>query len=216
MSGSTRLDVIVKLYFINHRQIISIIFDVKGTIQHMIMSNDFEEKEKKKMICDFKKINFECCYVSFNMFRIKTNYKGYTLTVHKRGEHEGGGYYFFIYRPSREYGMSINSRACQQYLGNDESCKTIKGLVNYVKNIRSIIFENSVVMKDICQDMLQTVHEMSVNSNYVSTDEFLPTLKAVITLLNKLSYDVAMKKNRRVHDEMFDEQEIEDIINDTR
>jgi hypothetical protein len=151
------------------------------------MEGDFSEQEIKTITKKFEDIGFECKYVSFNKLKVYTNYDNYELNVHK----DGDGYYFLIYRPT--IGMFVNSNYCQKILCEKTHYETIGELVNHVKNIKNIIIENSVVVKDICEDMSNYLNQIYSYSHKMTTEEFIDDMRNISCDLHKLCGNITNK-----------------------
>ena len=151
--------------------------------------NNFTEEEVKEFTEKFKNIGFICKYSSFNKLDVTTNYKDYIITIHKNKENK---YYILIYRPT--IGMFVNSKNCQKILYDvRQKYNTVDELINYVKNIKYIIINNSIVIKDLCEDLSLINENLFNECNKISTEEYIDEFKNITLSLYKLYINIQKK-----------------------
>ena len=154
------------------------------------MKNDFSDSELTDIIEKFNKIGFNCKYQSFNTLMVTFDYENYHLTIHKINEM----YCFIVYRPGwgQFIDLSVNSYNCQEVFP-EKNYQTIDELIENVKDIKKQMIDNSVIFKDIFQDIINTeiqrfltIYERDYKSANLFTDKLLLILDKLYKLFNNI------------------------------
>jgi len=152
---------------------------------------DFSEEERNEFIEKFKTISFECIYSTVNELQVTTDYHEYFITVHKKD----GKYYVIVYRPDTFDHTYVHSKNCQRALfAIQKSYVSVDDVVENIKDIKSIIINNSIVVKDICEDFNQLNASLyTLSCKDVSTEEFLDDLRLISTDILTLYKKIGQK-----------------------
>lgn len=154
------------------------------------------EDDKKKIVEELKKINYEYEYNGMNI-TVKIDYLNYFITIHKNND----CYNIQSYRRDTIENKFVKSKL-NKYTNKDY--KTINELIEKIKSIKELIKSKGIFIKDYLKDYNQLMNNVLSKSIYLNSDEFtsillnnLLNLRNIYKSINK-NYNEENKKEKEI------------------